>query len=128
MTSLSGVYRRIGGGVTETRLSAHKHFADCADSCSLITSPVCCQVILVGCIFFIVLFTGPIVLLRFVSVLFPLICVLLPTVNVYEAKLLFVSDYFIYLNIMLNNFPISFFLSMHKTKILILLVNISCSC
>lgn len=74
------------------------------------------------------LFTGPIVWLSFVSVLFPLICVLLPTVNVYEAKLLFVSDYFIYLNIMLNNFPIPFFLSMHKTKILILLVNIGYSC
>lgn len=34
-------------------ISTHKHFADSADSCSLITSPVCCQVTLVGCIFFV---------------------------------------------------------------------------
>lgn len=113
MTSLSGIYRRKDG-VIETHLSTHKQFADSADSCSLITSPVYCQVTLVGCILFV--FTGPIVLLSFVSVLFPLICVLLPTVNVYEAKLLFVSDYIIYLKIMLNNFPIPFFFLCTKPK------------
>lgn len=52
------------------------------------------------------------------------------TVNVYEANLPFVSDYFTfiytYLNVMLDNF--SFFLSMHKTKILILLVTIGSRC
>lgn len=71
---------------TETQQSTLKRFADAAESCSLIISPVCCQVTLVCCIF---LFTGLIVLLNFVSVLSPLICVLLLTVNVYKAKLLF---------------------------------------
>lgn len=90
-----------------------------ADFCSLITSLVCCQVTRVGCIhlfiylFFIVLFTGPIFPLCFISVLFPVTSALLATVNVYKAKLPFVSN--IYSNVLLNNFLIpSFVLFMHK--------------
>lgn len=50
----------------------------------------------------------------FVSVLLPLISVLLPTVNAYEAKLLFfVSDKPIYLNVMFNNSLIPFFFSFY---------------
>lgn len=123
MTSLSGTDHR-NGGVTEIHHSTR--FADAADSCSLVTSPVCCRVTLVGCIF---LFTGPIVFIKFYFCsISPHLCLTPSTVNVYEAKLVFVSDKFRYLNIMFNNFPIPFFSFYAQTKILLLLVNIGYSC
>lgn len=65
----------------------------------------------------------------FISLLFPLSSALLATVNAYKAKLPFVSDKPIHLNILLNDFLIpSFFLFMHKIKIFNLLVNIGYSC
>lgn len=108
MTSLSGIYIRIGG-VTET--SEYTHF-DSVDSCSVITSPVCCQVTLVGCI---LLFTGPIVMLSFVSVMFsPHLCFTQQLMSLRPVFFSFPTT--TYLNIMLNNFSISLYFFFLCTK------------
>lgn len=97
--------------------------ADAADSCSLITSPVCCGVALAGCIIPIIFVhrTDCYAKFRFCYVSLLFICTLLLTVNVCGAKLLFVTNK-IYIFVMFNNF--SFVISMHHTKIHKLLVNI----